>query len=229
MTDKIHFGVHYADEPLEGYNTFEEVRAAINQLKAAIERGDKEFTFPTVDELNQLAFADFQKAFSDGTLPPHLTNKIRNELKKATDAKRDRVKKSNRKARCRLTTAEVNAILNKIFVHSSDELNQPQQEQQAHTPTAKQINDSLIRAMETNLKNIQAHCRNLDINAAVDELNLYHICNNALLRKEVILCKDDMTTYRRKLGTPPMITCRKIFFMTFWLKLRRFNLRGICR
>ena len=63
-----------------------------------------------------------------------------------------------------------------------DELNQPQQ---APIPTAKQINDSLIRAMETNLKNIQAHCLNLDINAAVDELNLYHICNNALLKKEV--------------------------------------------
>ena len=138
VTDKIHFGVHYADEPLEGYNTFEEVITAINLLKAAITRGDKEFTFPTVDELNQLAFADFQKAFSDGTLPPHLTNKIRNELKKATDAKRDRVKKSSRKARCRLTAAEVNAILNKIFVHFSDELNQPQQDQQALTPTAKQ-------------------------------------------------------------------------------------------
>lgn len=55
-------------------------------------------------------------------------------------------------------------------------------------PTNKQINDSLIRAMETNFKNIQAHLLNNDINAAVAELILYHICDNALLRKEVTSC-----------------------------------------
>lgn len=53
VTDKIHFNVCYASEPLEHYDTFEEVTAAVNQFKDAISRGDKEFTFPTADKLNQ--------------------------------------------------------------------------------------------------------------------------------------------------------------------------------
>ena len=105
VTDKIHFNVCYASEPLEHYDTFEEVTAAIDHFKDAIKRGATQFKFPTSDELN--------------------------------------------------------------------------------LPTDKQINDSLVRAMETNLKNIQAHLLNNDINAAIAELNLYHICDNALLRKEV--------------------------------------------
>ena len=194
VTDKIHFGVHYADEPLEGYNTFEEVITAINQLKAAITRGDKEFTFPTADELNlpqqdthvteleaqinklepvvkALQFASlaarcelipYEKALIDGTV----TKKQVKSLKSAAF----KIKKEYVKARDELIRLEVKLDL---------------KSQPALHPTAKQINDSLIRAMETNLKNIQAHCLNLDINAAVDELNLYHICNNALLKKEV--------------------------------------------
>lgn len=53
VTDKIHFNVCYASEPLEHYDTFVEVTAAVNQFKDAISRGDKEFTFPTADKLNQ--------------------------------------------------------------------------------------------------------------------------------------------------------------------------------
>lgn len=41
------------DEPMEIYDTFAQVKAAIEQFKAAIERGDSEFTFPTVDELTE--------------------------------------------------------------------------------------------------------------------------------------------------------------------------------
>ena len=186
VTDKIHFNICYATEPLECYDTFEEVTDAINHFKDAIMHGATKFKFPTSDELNppttsasKMTVEELQKAFWSGHLPPAFETTIRAALKKATDDKRARLKKSGR-TRCRLVVPQVNAILAKLL--ESGELNQAEQPQE---PTRKQINDSLIRAMETNLKNIQAHCRNLDFNAAVDELNLYHICNNALLKKEV--------------------------------------------
>lgn len=186
VTDKIHFNICYAAEPLECYDTFEEVTDAINHFKDAIMHGATKFKFPTSDELNppttsasKMTVEELQKAFWSGHLPPAFETTIRAALKKATDDKRARLKKSGR-TRCRLVVPQVNAILAKLL--ESGELNQAEQPQE---PTRKQINDSLIRAMETNLKNIQAHCLNLDFNAAVDELNLYHICNNALLRKEV--------------------------------------------
>ncbi|MBR0060707.1 MAG: hypothetical protein IJP68_04420, partial [Selenomonadaceae bacterium] len=107
VTDKIHFNVCYACEPLECYDTFEEVTAAIDHFKDAIKRGATEFTFPTIDELN--------------------------------------------------------------------------------TPSDKQLIDSLIRAMETCLLNIQAICltKPTNLSAINREWELYQICNNALLRKEV--------------------------------------------
>lgn len=49
----------------------------------------------------------------------------------------------------------------------------------------KSANDSLIRAMETNLKNAQAALAKKDYETLDQELHLYQICNNALLRKGV--------------------------------------------
>lgn len=97
---------------LATYDTTEQVTCAVNLLIDAIKRGDKEFTFPTPDELK------------------------------------------------------------------------PQQQES----TDKQINDSLIRAVETNLKNIQAHLQAADNNAFNRELELYQICRKALFRKEVTSC-----------------------------------------
>lgn len=45
--------------------------------------------------------------------------------------------------------------------------------------------DSLIRAMKENLERFQDFCRVMNLTAANRELELYQICNNALLRKEV--------------------------------------------
>lgn len=97
---------------LAAYDTTEQVTRAVNLLIDAIKRGDKEFTFPTPDELKP----------------------------------------------------------------------------QAQESTDKQINDSLIRAVETNLKNIQAHLQAADNNAFNRELELYQICRKALFRKEVTSC-----------------------------------------
>lgn len=51
------------------YDTPAQVTAAINQLKDAIERGDKEFKFPTIDELDtQNAMGVFKKIYRFGRL-----------------------------------------------------------------------------------------------------------------------------------------------------------------
>ena len=49
------YTLRYFNEPMRIYETFAQVTAAVEQFKTAITANAKEFTFPTVDELNQPA------------------------------------------------------------------------------------------------------------------------------------------------------------------------------
>lgn len=120
---------NWAGRRIVHYETPAQVENVINQLKAAIGRGDKEFTFSTVEELN-------------------ITPEVPNNQPEPSNA------------------GEPNQI---------------------DDAKPNDLHDSLARAMKIALLKVQEFCREHNIKAAQNELQLYNICSNAMreLRQEV--------------------------------------------